>query len=146
MGNLKQIRSFNRFELKYLLHREEAENFKSNIAKQLQPDQYGDGAGTYVVSSLYFDSVDYRFYWEKKEGIKFRRKLRIRHYETGEILDDNTPVWAEIKQRYDRVTQKRRVRLPYKEAMGLCTGAPVQNEEDKVVLTARLKISEQVML
>ena len=42
------------------------------------------------------------------DGLKFRRKLRIRCYETGEPLTDDTPVFVEIKQRVDRVTEKRR--------------------------------------
>jgi hypothetical protein len=54
------------------------------------------------------------------DGIRFRRKLRLRRYETGEILTEETPVFLEIKQRVDRVTQKRRAVLPYREALRLC--------------------------
>jgi hypothetical protein len=54
------------------------------------------------------------------DGVRFRRKLRIRHYETQEQINDNTPVFVEIKQRYDRITQKRRVTLSYQQALLLC--------------------------
>jgi hypothetical protein len=38
----------------------------------------------------------------------------------GEVLTEETPVFLEIKQRVDRVTQKRRAVLPYGEALRLC--------------------------
>ncbi len=113
------IRKFNRFELKYLLPIEQARTFEEEIKQYLHPDTYGD-EGRYAISSLYYDSPDYHFYWEKIEGIKFRRKLRIRQYESQQPLTEDTPVFVEIKQRLNRVTQKRRVNLPYKDALRLC--------------------------
>jgi len=84
------------------------------------PDDHGNSVGCYYLSSLYYDSPDFRFYWEKVDGIKFRRKLRIRHYESSGPLTADAPVFVEIKQRVNRVTQKRRVLLPYREALRLC--------------------------
>ena len=108
MSNLNHtIRRFNRFELKYLLTLRQAERFKTDLKAYLQPDEHGDGS--YSLSSLYYDSPDLRCYWEKVDGVKFRRKLRIRHYETSEPMTDKTPVFVEIKQRVDSVTQKRRL-------------------------------------
>ncbi len=114
------IRKFNRFELKYLLTLQQAERFKSVLSRYLSPDEYGDSRGQYTLSSLYYDSPDYRCYWEKVDGIRFRRKLRIRQYETGAALTADTPVFVEIKQRVDRATQKRRALLPYWQALQLC--------------------------
>lgn len=48
--------------------------------------------------------------------------MRIRHYGTPDDLTFETPVWVEIKQRVNRVTQKRRARLPYAQALQLCAG------------------------
>jgi SPX domain protein involved in polyphosphate accumulation len=114
------IRKSSRFELKYLLPIEIAGPFSQEIGAYLKPDSYGNGEGNYVVSSLYYDSPSYRFYWEKMEGIRFRRKLRIRHYETQAELKPDTKVFVEIKQRLDRVTQKRRILLFYRDALRLC--------------------------
>ncbi|MDY6877458.1 MAG: polyphosphate polymerase domain-containing protein [Chloroflexota bacterium] len=114
------IRKFNRFELKYLLSWEDAERLKQDLEQYLQPDTYGDSRGAYALSSLYYDTADYCFYWEKVEGIKFRRKLRIRHYEGRAALTPETQVFVEVKQRLNRVTQKRRVLLPYRDALELC--------------------------
>ncbi len=116
------IRKFNRFELKYLTSLQRAEEFKQDLAAYLVPDDHGGIQGGYGVASLYYDSPDRRFFWEKVDGIKFRRKLRIRYYENNLPLESTSPVFVEIKQRTDRVLQKRRVVLPYHEALTMCAG------------------------
>lgn len=129
------IRRFNRFELKYLITLQQAALFKSALRAYLVPDEHTNGR--YSLTSLYYDSPDLRCYWEKVDGIKFRRKLRIRRYETDETLTGNTPVFVEIKQRLDRVTQKRRLVLPYRDAMRLCNDRQLPDEyapEDQAVL------------
>jgi len=133
------IRKFNRFELKYLLTSEQAAHFENKIQGYLHPDTYGRG-GKYRLSSLYYDSSKYHFYWEKIEGIKFRRKLRIRHYESSEPLTDQTKVFVEIKQRLDRVTQKRRLRLAYQDALELCSGKSIP----EILLPEERSIAEEI--
>ena len=117
---LRRMRERNRFELKYLITREQAERLKVALAATMVPDTNGKRDGHYTVASLYYDSPDLRCYREKEAGIKFRRKLRIRLYGTGDVVTEETPVFVEIKQRIDRVTQKRRAMLPYAEALRLC--------------------------
>ncbi|HZU86391.1 MAG TPA: polyphosphate polymerase domain-containing protein [Anaerolineaceae bacterium] len=122
MQNLSHtIRKFNRFELKYLLTLRQAESLKKDLRAYLEPDLHGDSGGSYLLSSLYYDGPDYRFYWEKVDGIRFRRKLRIRLYDSSAPLTLETPVFVEIKQRTNRVTQKRRVQMPYRDALLLCS-------------------------
>ena len=137
MSNLNHtIRNFNRFELKYLITLQQAEQLKSGLKAYLVPDEHSETNGRYVVSSLYYDSPGFRCYWEKLDGLKVRRKLRIRWYETGEVLAEETPVFLEIKQRLDRVTQKRRVHLPYGEALRLCNDrqVPDHTPEDGAII------------
>jgi len=137
MTNLSHIvRSFNRFELKYLVTLRQAERFRQNLRAYLTPDENGNGGGAYELSSLYFDSPDYRCYWEKMDGIRLRRKLRIRRYETDAPFTEETPVFVEIKQRVDRVTQKRRALLPYHEALQLCCKREIPSHapEDSAVI------------
>ena len=139
MSNLSHtIRKFNRFELKYVITLKQAEQFKSGLRAYLVPDEHGNNNGRYSLSSLYYDSPDLRCYWEKEYGIKFRRKLRIRRYETGETLTEETPIFLEIKQRIDRVTQKRRAILSYGDALRLCNDRQLPDsapdDKDKAVL------------
>jgi SPX domain protein involved in polyphosphate accumulation len=134
------IRKFNRFELKYLVSLSHAQEFKRSLDAYLAPDQHGDSCGSYDISSLYYDGPDYRFYWEKVDGIRFRRKLRIRRYANGQEFDDDQPVFVEVKQRLNRVTQKRRILLPYREALRFC------NERQWVVShSADDPVAEEVM-
>jgi hypothetical protein len=130
------IRKFNRFELKYLLTLQEAEHFKSALRAYLIPDEHGHNNGRYALTSLYYDSPDLCCYWEKEYGLRFRRKLRIRRYETGEPLTEESPVFLEIKQRIDRVTQKRRAILRYGDALRLCNDRqiPACSPEDRALI------------
>lgn len=136
MSNLSHtIRRFNRFELKYLITLQQAERFKSVLRPYLIQDEHGNN-GKYALTSLYYDSPDLRCYWEKDYGLRFRRKLRIRRYETDAPMTEETPVFLEIKQRVDRVTQKRRVVLSYGDALRLCNDRklPEGFDEDRATL------------
>ncbi|XKK39158.1 polyphosphate polymerase domain-containing protein [Nocardiopsis sp. ARC36] len=96
-----------------------AGDVRAELTARMLPDRNA-GADGYGVWSLYYDTRGLRFYHEKIEGLRFRRKLRIRRY--GEVgpAGDDAPVSVEIKQRVNRVTQKRRVLLPYRLARDLC--------------------------
>jgi SPX domain protein involved in polyphosphate accumulation len=137
MSNLSHVvRSFNRFELKYLLSLQQAELVKTSLRAYLIADEHGNGNGRYPLTSLYYDSPDYRCYWEKVDGVKFRRKLRIRCYDECQSLTEDSPVFVEIKQRVSRVTQKRRAVLPYAAALQLCNDRllPEHDSQDKAVV------------
>ncbi|WP_416978839.1 polyphosphate polymerase domain-containing protein [Streptomyces sp. T028] len=116
-----RLHAFNRFELKYLVPVEQAAEIRDELAERMDRDLHSP-VGGYGVWSLYYDTPQLRFYWEKIEGLKFRRKLRIRHYGDLDGVTDESPVCVEIKQRVNRVTQKRRITLPYQVARRLCDG------------------------
>ena len=84
------------------------------------PDDHGGREG-YRVISLYYDSPDLDFFWDKIEGIKFRRKLRIRIYPVDGVANV-THGMVEIKQRINRTVQKKRVYIPLETAEQLCAG------------------------
>lgn len=116
-----RLHAFNRFELKYLVPVDQAADIRDELAERMDTDPHSP-VGGYGVWSLYYDTPRLRFYWEKIEGLKFRRKLRIRHYGNLDGVTDESPVCVEIKQRVNRVTQKRRITLPYGAARQLCDG------------------------
>jgi hypothetical protein len=130
----KTLRSFNRYEIKYLVPVTEPQAFDllpvepqlagvvvdtphavargvavrvakilPTIEERLDRDPYSDTTG-YGVWSVYYDTRQLRFYWEKIEGLRFRRKLRVRHYGDRFGVTEDTPVFVEIKQRVNRVT------------------------------------------
>ncbi|UED87474.1 polyphosphate polymerase domain-containing protein [Streptomyces profundus] len=116
-----RLHAFNRYELKYLVPASQVDEIRQEIAARMRPDGHA-GAHGYGVWSVYYDTRGLRFYWEKIEGLRFRRKLRIRRYGPLGPAPDDAPVSVEIKQRVNRVTQKRRVLLPYDLARELCDG------------------------
>jgi hypothetical protein len=146
-GGLSAIRAFNRFELKYIADRRLVESFRAQLASRLDRDAHGVD-GFYPIWSRYYDTRDLRFYWEKIDGERFRRKLRIRHYGTPDELTEESPVWVEIKQRVSRVTQKRRVRLAYADALRLCDGQEPHawDAVDQPVIEEMLVLTGQLQL
>jgi len=122
-------RSFNRYELKYAVEVSKLDALAETLNSRLAPDSHGIN-GSYDVWSRYYDTENLRFYWEKIDGIRFRRKLRVRVYGDPSDLTEQTFVFAEIKQRVNRVTQKRRVRLTYEAALAMCDSGIEPTEAD----------------
>lgn len=147
-----RLHAFNRYEIKYLVDMALVDVLRAEVERRMDPDPHSGPEG-YGVWSVYYDTRDLRFYWEKIEGLKFRRKLRIRHYGDRFAVTDDTPVFVEIKQRVNRVTQKRRVRLPYAAALRLCDGRqPIEHEpgqraflEEVLELLCRLDLRATAM-
>lgn len=121
------VKHFNRFELKYLVPHQRVPEMVEAMAPHLSPDPYSQGPSGYPIHSVYWDSPALTFFWEKIEGLKARRKLRIRRY------GDSDRVFLEIKQRMDRTLQKRRIAWPL---------APVAEAEHPEGLDALLERSD----
>ena len=115
------IKRFNRYELKYIVTVEQAEALAEEIRATMVPDSAADPSGVYPVTSLYYDTRGLDFYRAKLDGVRYRRKLRIRRY--GPLgRGPLTPVTVEIKQRINRTTQKRRIAMDLEGALELCAG------------------------
>lgn len=124
------IRKFNRFELKYILRYSDYLRIIPHIEKQMARDPHAvSGDGKYGINSLYFDSPGLDFYLNKKDGIKFRRKVRIRHY----LDSPSEKVFVEIKERINRIVRKRRCIVTHDEACELCHGRKFNPESLEVV-------------
>jgi len=114
------IRRFNRFELKYILPVSRCAKIIDELKHQIPPDRHGGEQG-YPIVSLYYDSPQLDCFWAKIEGIRFRRKVRLRVY-PGEDITRVTHGSIEIKQRINKTVQKRRLELPLEQAERLCAG------------------------
>jgi SPX domain protein involved in polyphosphate accumulation len=114
------LHRFNRYEIKYFLQETNVPALRERLQERMATDSHQIENGPARVSSLYYDSRDLRCYWEKIEGLRFRRKLRIRVYGEPETVNDDSTVFVEIKQRVNRVTQKRRIPMTYAQARRLC--------------------------
>jgi len=111
-------RSANRFELKYLVPQRRVGEIVRSLEPFVMPDANWEDEGGYPIHSIYWDSDEWTLFWEKIEGLKDRRKLRVRRYAGADYA------FVEIKHRTDRTLQKRRARLPLDTVFRTFRGEP----------------------
>lgn len=108
---------FKRYELKYLLTMEQKQRVLAAMEPYMRRDQYGRT----TIRNLYFDTDNYRLIRHSIEKPAYKEKLRIRSYRQA---DGTTPVFVELKKKYQTVVYKRRVEMTQEEALQwVCDGA-----------------------
>ncbi len=94
-----------RHELKFKISNAAAEVLKQKLSLILDKDKfayYKDGS--YLIKSLYFDDRDSSSYYEKMDGVLYRKKYRIRMYN-----DDDTFIRLEKKMKHNNFTAKEQI-------------------------------------
>ena len=110
------INTFYRFDFKYRISRQLASILKGELEHfGMKPDEYAEKTATksYVVNSLYFDSLLMDDYFDKTGGFLERKKVRARIYEP--FMKDSPVVWLEMKMKHDIAVRKERVSLTLPE-------------------------------
>lgn len=100
---------FKRYEMKYMLTRSQKAKLLQIMAPYMALDQYGRT----TICNLYFDTDSYRLIRRSLEKPAYKEKLRVRSYGTA---GPDTPVFVELKKKYEDVVYKRRVSMPNREA------------------------------
>lgn len=136
-----RIKQFSRFELKYILTRDQQDLFTRILPDYVNRDPRGDKYGRYSITSLYYDTENYQAYWDKIEGHKFRRKVRVRIYGNPTATPE-TLCFAEIKQRINKTLQKKRVFISYASAEALCGASADIPEEAEMTEEDQQTVSE----
>ena len=98
--------AINRFEVKYFVATKTVPGLLEELGAYTSVDAHADPRHGYEVFSVYWDTANLSFFWEKIEGVKSRRKVRFRRY------GDSDEVYIEVKQRDDRTLRKRRLKWP----------------------------------
>ncbi len=106
---------FKRYELKYMITEAQKEIILNTIKPYMEIDRFGKT----TIRNLYFDTDNYLLIRRSIEKPKYKEKLRIRSYETA--TEDST-VFVELKKKYDSIVYKRRISLPYREAVAWLSG------------------------
>ena len=106
------IEIFSRKEQKYLISRQQYERLIEELNDYMRNDRNGD-AGKYSVNSLYFENEEKQIYFETKNKLQYRQKLRLRVYGKTDLTGT---AFFEVKQKHNNVVNKRRLRLPLAEA------------------------------
>ncbi len=106
---------FKRYEIKYLITNEQKSRLLEATRHYMALDKYGRT----LIRNIYFDTDNYRLIRRSIEKPDYKEKLRVRSYGTPSV---HVPVFAELKKKYEHVVYKRRISLPYGEAMSWLTG------------------------
>jgi hypothetical protein len=100
-----------RYELKFLVTASQKERFLEAARQGLAEDPHGSQA-VYWISSLYFDTPWLGAYWDKLDGVRVRKKFRLRRYA---LRADGRLEWSgafmEIKHRRNNTIYKERVQI-----------------------------------
>jgi hypothetical protein len=107
-----QQNNFMRLEAKYLADFSQARRLIESLGGMLKEGPYGH----YAVSSIYYDTDDFRLARASIEKPAYKEKLRLRAY--GRATDESV-VFAELKKKFNGTVYKRRASLPYWEARRL---------------------------
>ena len=91
-----------RYELKYVLTKEQTDFIKESLNGHMQQDIYGKTS----IASLYYDTPDRRLIRESLEKPDFKEKIRLRSYGQASL---NSPVFLELKRKAYGIVYKRRV-------------------------------------
>jgi SPX domain protein involved in polyphosphate accumulation len=96
-----------KLEYKYLLPVDRIDALRRGLLQQMQPDRYArlSPERQYTVRSIYFDTPRFSAYREKVEGVRIRRKYRIRAYNDSA---DGARAFLEIKEKSGNYLTKYR--------------------------------------
>ena len=99
-----------RYELKYVLSKEQVNSLVDALEGHMKVDKYGKT----TIASLYYDTIDSRLIRTSLEKPKFKEKIRLRSYG---MADDSKTVFLELKRKAYGVVYKRRVETKVKDAI-----------------------------
>ena len=113
---------FKRKEIKYLLSSEERNALLPILEAHMEPDAFAHSS----ISNLYYDTPDFRMIRRSLEKPMYKEKLRLRSYGTPE---NTSTVFPEIKKKAMGIVYKRRISLPYQEAVSFLSGQQIASTD-----------------
>lgn len=115
---------FQRYEIKYVVTKEQKKRLLMDMASYIQGDIYGKS----TICNVYYDTPQHLLIRRSLEKPVYKEKLRVRSY--GTARHDST-VFVELKKKYKSVVYKRRVSVRETDAMAYLRKRcplPVQNQ------------------
>lgn len=107
-----------RYELKYVISKPIAEMLKKQLSAVMELDENSVSKKySYDVRSLYFDDAYSTSLFEKRDGVQFRGKYRIRIYNNSDKY-----IKLECKHKDIDMTYKEDVRLTLPATKAICEG------------------------
>ena len=116
---------FERREKKYLLDGTAKARLLALAGNRLTEDAYPRE----TIASLYLDTPDRRVIRASIDASNYKEKLRLRSYG---IPQDDSPVFVEIKKKYNGVVNKRRIEMQYAKAVEFLAGKFVPDQHPQI--------------
>jgi hypothetical protein len=91
-----------RYEMKYLMSPGQTDFLLRKLEGHMKIDEFGLTS----IASLYYDTPDSQLVRASMEKPAYKEKLRLRSYG---LATDTSPVFLELKRKYDGIVYKRRV-------------------------------------
>lgn len=107
---MKNQTVFKRYEIKYLITKQQKNTITDIMCKYMYGDEYGKN----TLCNVYFDTDDYLLIRRSIEKPIYKEKLRIRSYG---LASPESKVFVEMKKKYKSVVYKRRIAMKEAAAM-----------------------------
>lgn len=101
---------FKRYELKYLITKEQQRELYQRMIEYMEADKFGKS----TINNIYFDTPSKLLIRRSLDKPKYKEKLRVRSY--GVANEDST-VFIELKKKYNGIVYKRRIDMNEQMAM-----------------------------
>ena len=108
------IKSFKRYEKKYILSQKQYEALIPKLLEYMNPDKYCKSGNTYNIYNIYYDTKNSDVIRHSISKPFYKEKLRLRSYKIPSNSEDI--VFLELKKKINGIVNKRRVSLTLKEA------------------------------
>ena len=108
------IKSFKRYEKKFLLTQQQYDVLISKLSDYMEPDQHCLDGKNYSIYNIYYDTVHSDVIRHSISKPYYKEKLRLRSYKVPKKPTDK--VFLELKKKINGIVNKRRVVLTLQEA------------------------------
>ena len=108
------IKSFKRYEKKFLLTQQQYDVLVSKLSDYMEPDQHCLDGKNYSIYNIYYDTVHSDVIRHSISKPYYKEKLRLRSYKVPKKPTDK--VFLELKKKINGIVNKRRVVLTLQEA------------------------------
>lgn len=108
------IKSFKRYEKKFLLNKEQYDQLIPRLLEYMNPDEHCKFDKNYSIYNIYYDTENSDVIRHSIASPYYKEKLRLRSYNIPKSLNDK--VFLELKKKINGIVNKRRVVLTLSEA------------------------------
>ena len=108
------IKSFKRYEKKFLLTNQQYDALIPKLLDYMEPDQHCLDGKNYSIYNIYYDTVNSDIIRHSISKPYYKEKLRLRSYKIPKKPTDK--VFLELKKKINGIVNKRRVILTLEEA------------------------------